>query len=179
MTANPHSIDLSALVAEHLERAEPDMLRAMLGSDSGVDVGVAEALCGARCGVRAADRTSSRNGYRARDFDTCADAVALAIPKLRQRPYFPEWLSGRHMRPNGPWSVAESTTGERDGEEYVRNRRCSRNRGRPARVHLIATQIRVACNGESVEWREPTALSSCNAFHHVTLRHMRLPATRR
>ena len=26
MTANPHSIDLSAFVAEHLEHAEPDVL---------------------------------------------------------------------------------------------------------------------------------------------------------
>ena len=32
MTVNPHSIDLSAFVAEHLERAEPDLLRSMLSS---------------------------------------------------------------------------------------------------------------------------------------------------
>jgi putative transposase len=32
MTVNPHSIDLSAFVAEHLKRAEPDLLRSMLSS---------------------------------------------------------------------------------------------------------------------------------------------------
>ena len=32
MTANPHSIDLSAIVAQHLEQAEPDVLRSMLAS---------------------------------------------------------------------------------------------------------------------------------------------------
>ena len=32
MTANPHSIDLSAFVAEHLERAESDLLRSLLSS---------------------------------------------------------------------------------------------------------------------------------------------------
>jgi len=47
MTANPHSINLSALVAEQLERAEPDLLRSILHSFiQGVDVG------GGRCCVR-------------------------------------------------------------------------------------------------------------------------------
>jgi putative transposase len=73
MTANSHSIDLSALVAEHLERAEPDLLRSMLRSFIPALMSAeADAVCGAAYGVRSAERTNSRNGYRARDFDTRA-----------------------------------------------------------------------------------------------------------
>jgi putative transposase len=32
MTVNPHTIDLSSFVAEHLERAEPDLLPSMLST---------------------------------------------------------------------------------------------------------------------------------------------------
>ena len=47
MTANPHSIDLSAIVAQHLEQAEPDVLRSMLSQlHAGVDG------CRGRRGVR-------------------------------------------------------------------------------------------------------------------------------
>jgi hypothetical protein len=48
MTANSHSIDLSALVAEHLERAEPDLLRSMLRSFiQALMSAEADAVCGA------------------------------------------------------------------------------------------------------------------------------------
>ncbi len=32
MTVDPNSIDLSSFMAEHLERAEPDLLRSMLST---------------------------------------------------------------------------------------------------------------------------------------------------
>jgi hypothetical protein len=38
------------------------------------------------------DRVNSRNGYRARDFDTRVGSIDLAIPKLRSGSYFPDWL---------------------------------------------------------------------------------------
>jgi putative transposase len=99
MTANPHSIDLSALVAEQLERAEPDLLRSMLHSFiQALMSAEADAVCGAGYGVRSAKRTNSRNGYRARDFDTRAGTVEVAIPKLREGSYFPEWLLERRKR---------------------------------------------------------------------------------
>ena len=99
MTANPHSIDLSALVAEHLERAEPDLLRSMLHSFiQALMSAEADAVCGAGYGVRSAKRTNSRNGYRTRDFDTRAGTVEVAIPKLREGSYFPEWLLERRKR---------------------------------------------------------------------------------
>jgi len=99
MTANPHSIDLSTLVAEHLQRAEPDLLRSMLSSFiQALMSAEADAVCGAAYGVRSAERTNSRNGYRVRDFDTRAGTVEVAIPKLQEGSYFPEWLLERRKR---------------------------------------------------------------------------------
>ena len=99
MTANPHSIDLATFVAEHLERAEPDLLRSMLTSFIQALMSAdADAVCGAPYGVRSTERTNSRNGYRSRDFDTRAGSIEVAIPKLREGSYFPEWLLERRKR---------------------------------------------------------------------------------
>jgi hypothetical protein len=43
-------------------------------------------------------RGNRRNGYRAREFDTRAGTIELAIPKLRQGTYFPEWLLEHRKR---------------------------------------------------------------------------------
>ncbi len=40
----------------------------------------------------------SRNGYRHRQFDTRTGTLDLAIPKLRQGSYFPDWLLERRKR---------------------------------------------------------------------------------
>jgi putative transposase len=99
MTVNPHSIDLSAFVAEHLERAEPDLLRSMLSSFiQALMSAEADAVCGAPYGARSAERTNSRSGYRSRDFDTRAGTLEVAIPKLREGSYFPDWLLERRRR---------------------------------------------------------------------------------
>ena len=99
MTANPHSIDLSRFVADHLERAEPDLLRSMLSTFIQALMGAeADAICGAPYGVCSPERTNSRNGYRTRDFDTRAGTAEVAIPKLREGSYFPEWLLERRKR---------------------------------------------------------------------------------
>src|SRR5438045_6468878 len=52
----------------------------------------ADAICGAPYGQRSDERTNSRNGYRAREWDTRAGTIELAIPKLRSGSYFPDWL---------------------------------------------------------------------------------------
>ena len=39
-----------------------------------------------------------RNGYRTRDFDTRAGTMEVAIPKLREGSYFPDWLLERRKR---------------------------------------------------------------------------------
>ena len=52
----------------------------------------ADALCGAGYGERSEARINRRNGYRERQFDTRVGTMGLAIPKLRQGSYFPDWL---------------------------------------------------------------------------------------
>ena len=52
----------------------------------------ASAMCGAAFGERSEDRTNSRNGYRVRDWDTRVGTIDLAIPKLREGTYYPDWL---------------------------------------------------------------------------------------
>ncbi|MCP4375659.1 MAG: IS256 family transposase [bacterium] len=66
-----------------------EMLKAMVEKLMGSEV---DALCNAGYGDRTEDRTNSRNGYRNRAWDTRVGTVPLAIPKLRQGSYFPEWL---------------------------------------------------------------------------------------
>ena len=98
MTATS-SIDIGQLIGEHLERAEPDVLRAMLHAFVQALMGAeADAACGAPYGVRSQERTNSRNGYRPRDWDTRVGSIELAIPKLRAGSYFPEWLLARRRR---------------------------------------------------------------------------------
>ncbi len=58
----------------------------------------ADAVCGAGYGERSAERTNRCNGYRAREWDTRAGTVELAVPKLRTGSYFPDWLLERRRR---------------------------------------------------------------------------------
>ena len=58
----------------------------------------ADSVCGAGYGTRSPERTNSRNGYRHRDLDTRAGTLDVAIPKLREGTFFPEWLLTRHRR---------------------------------------------------------------------------------
>jgi transposase-like protein len=51
-----------------------------------------DAICGAEYGSRSPDRVNRRNGYRQRDWDTRVGTIQLAVPKLRQGAYFPEFL---------------------------------------------------------------------------------------
>jgi putative transposase len=98
MAATP-SIDLSGWESEQLEQASPDLLRAMLASFVEALMGAdADAVCGAPYGVRSEERTNVRNGYRRRDWDTRVGTIELAIPKLRQGCYFPDWLLERRRR---------------------------------------------------------------------------------
>src|SRR5665811_1700911 len=98
MTTNP-SIDPARFLAEHLERAEPDLLRSMLMTFVNTLMGAeADALCGAPYGARTDERVNSRNGYRPREWDTRAGTMEVAIPKLRGGSYFPDWLLERRRR---------------------------------------------------------------------------------
>ena len=92
--ANP-SMDRDgvAWLRQQLQEAHPDLLREMLATMVGELMGAeAQALCGAEFGERSSERTNSRNGYREREWDTRAGTLPVAIPKLRQGSYFPNWL---------------------------------------------------------------------------------------
>jgi putative transposase len=98
MTATPNPNDLSA-VLDQLRQAEPDLLRSMLTAFVQALMSAdADAVCGAEFGTRSPDRTSRRNGYRQREWDTRAGTIELAIPKLREGSYFPDWLLERRKR---------------------------------------------------------------------------------
>jgi transposase-like protein len=98
MTVTP-SIDPARLLEEQLAQASPDLLRELLTTFINTLMSAeADAVCGAAYGQASPDRTNRRNGYRARDFDTRAGTLDLAVPKLRQGTYFPEWLLERRKR---------------------------------------------------------------------------------
>jgi transposase-like protein len=85
--------DAVAWLRQQLQEAHPDLLREMLATMVGELMGAeAQAQCGAEFGERSSERTNSRNGYREREWDTRAGTLPLAIPKLRQGSYFPNWL---------------------------------------------------------------------------------------
>jgi transposase-like protein len=58
----------------------------------------ADQVCGADYGERSPGRTNQRNGYRAREWDTRVGTVELAVPKLRQGSFFPDWLLTHRRR---------------------------------------------------------------------------------
>jgi putative transposase len=98
MTADA-SIDPARMLEEHLAQASPDLLRELLGSFINTLLSAeADAVCGAEFGTTSPERVNRRNGYRHRDFDTRAGTLDVAIPKLRQGSYFPEWLLERRKR---------------------------------------------------------------------------------
>ena len=93
------SIDPARLLEEQLAQASPDLLRELL--QMFVDTlmsAQADAVCGAEYGVVSPDRVNSRNGYRHRELDTRTGTIDVAIPKLREGTYFPEWLLERRRR---------------------------------------------------------------------------------
>jgi transposase-like protein len=79
--------------------AQPDLLRELVEQTVNALLSAeADALCGAPYGQRSAERSNRRNGYRERRWDTRAGSIELAIPKLREGSYFPDWLLDRRRR---------------------------------------------------------------------------------
>jgi transposase-like protein len=86
-------------LGKQLEGSSPDLLREMLAAFVAQLMGAeVDAICGAGYGERSVERVNSRNGYRAREWDTRAGTIELAIPKLRSGSYFPDWLLDRRRR---------------------------------------------------------------------------------
>jgi hypothetical protein len=92
------SVDPASFLREQLESASPDLLQAMVKVFAEALMSAeADAICGAGYGQRSDERVNRRNGYRLREWDTRVGTIELAIPKLRQGSYFPDWLL-RHRR---------------------------------------------------------------------------------
>src|SRR5512132_2521121 len=109
MTA-PSSIDPARFLSEQLAQASPDLLRQLLTTFINTLMSAeADAICGAEYGARSPDRTNVRNGYRAREFDTRAGTLEVAIPKLRSGSYFPDWLLERRRRAERALSTVVAT----------------------------------------------------------------------
>jgi transposase-like protein len=96
----PTTIDAAGWLRNFLESpdADSDLARAMLQAFAEALMSAeAQTLCRAGYGERSGERVNSRNGYRERRWDTRVGTIELAIPKLREGSYFPEWLL-RHRR---------------------------------------------------------------------------------
>lgn len=91
--AAPHSVDPAEMLEQDLASASPDMLREMIASFANAMMSAqADQVCGAGYGERSVERVNRRNGYQMREWDTRAGTVELAVPKLREGSFYPDWL---------------------------------------------------------------------------------------
>jgi transposase-like protein len=87
------TMDVSGWLRKQLEEASPDLLRAMVKDFAEALMSAdADAVCGAGYRERSLERVNRRNGYRERDWDTRVGSIELAVPRLREGSYFPDWL---------------------------------------------------------------------------------------
>jgi len=86
-------MDVTGWLRKQLEEAHPDLLRVMVKDFAEALMSAdADAVCGAGYGERSPERVNRRNGYRERDWDTRVGSIELALPRLREGSYFPDWL---------------------------------------------------------------------------------------
>ncbi len=98
MAVHPTVTDAEGFGKE-LMAASPDLLGSMVKAFAEALMGAdADGICGAEYREVSPDRVNRRNGYRMREWDTRAGTIELAVPKLRQASYFPEWLLTRRRR---------------------------------------------------------------------------------
>ena len=98
MTA-PHIVDPARLLGEALTDSSPDLMRSLLQTTINAVLSAdTDAVVGAEWDKPSPDRAAQRNGYRHRNLDTRVGTIDVAIPKLRQGTYFPEWLLERRKR---------------------------------------------------------------------------------
>ncbi len=98
MTA-PHILDPATVLGQALAGASPDLMRHLLSTMIDALLSAeADAVCGAEYGRASSERVNSRNGYRHRDLDTRVGTIDVAVPKLRQGSYYPDWLMDRRKR---------------------------------------------------------------------------------
>ncbi len=87
------NMDALSWLRKQLLEADPDLLQDMVKVFTETVMSAeADVLCGADYGERSNERVNRRNGYRERAWDTRAGTIALAVPKLREGSYYPDWL---------------------------------------------------------------------------------------
>ncbi len=109
MAASP-IIDPEQFLHEQLAQASPDLMRELLGTFiNSLLSAQADAVCGADYGTRTETRSNRRNGYRHRDLDTRVGTLDVAIPKLREGSFFPDWLLERRRRAEAALTTVVAT----------------------------------------------------------------------
>ncbi len=109
MAAGP-IIDPEQFLHDQLAQASPDLMRELLQTFTNALLSAqADAVCGADYGTRTTERTNRRNGYRHRDLDTRVGTLDVAIPKLREGSFFPDWLLERRRRAEAALTTVVAT----------------------------------------------------------------------
>ena len=82
-----------AWLRKQVEVADKDLLREIVkGMVEALMSAEADSICGAPYRRTSSERVNRRNGYRERRWDTRVGTIDLAIPRLREGSYFPDWL---------------------------------------------------------------------------------------
>ena len=82
-----------AWLHRQLEAADEDLLREIFKRMVEMLVGTeVDNICGVPYRKSSAERLNRGNSYRERRWDTRVGTIDLAIPRLRQGSYFPDWL---------------------------------------------------------------------------------------
>jgi transposase-like protein len=97
--AVPFIVDPARVLDEALGQASPDLMRSLLQTFINALLSAdADAVCGAEWNRASPERVNRRNGYRHRGLDTRVGTLDVAVPKLREGSYFPDWLMERRKR---------------------------------------------------------------------------------
>ncbi|WP_187345610.1 transposase, partial [Serinicoccus sp. CNJ-927] len=103
-------IDPEQFLHEQLAQASPDLMRELLQTFiNSLLSAQADAVCGAEYGTRTETRSNRRNGYRHRDLDTRVGTLDVAIPKMREGSFFPDWLLQRRRRAEAALTTVVAT----------------------------------------------------------------------
>lgn len=103
-------IDPELFLHERLAQASPDLIRELLESFVNTLLSTqAGSVCGDGYRLSSAEPTNRRNGYRHRDLDTRVVTLDVAIPKLREGWFFPDWLLTKHRRAEAALTTVVAT----------------------------------------------------------------------
>lgn len=87
------SMPVQQWIRKGFEEHGSDLVREMLAVFAQILMSAdVDTQCGAPYRSPSPERVNRRNGYRTRRWDTRAGSIDLAIPKVREGSYFPDWL---------------------------------------------------------------------------------------